>query len=247
MAPLPAGGPGAPYAGPYSDGPYNDGPYNEPSTPAHGTRPGSYGPPTRQAPEPAAAVLTQPGPRQARHAQQAEPDWDYDDREPELQERRRPSVMAIGVGALLAAAAVVLAFVLWPSGSATPTEGAGNESTLPTSAPAESGGSGGSGGSGSDNQPAPAAPPAGEATTQPPQTSAEEEPTQASRPTSRSSAPTTESESDTGGDSGGESGGDSGQDSESGGESGGGEGDTNASGAAGQVDPVDSDVPEPGL
>ncbi len=250
MAP-PAGGPGAPYAGPYSDGPYNDGPYNdgpynEPSTPAHGARPGSYGPPTRQMPEPAAPVLTQPGPRQARHAQQPEPepDWDYDDREPELQERRRPSVMAIGVGALLAAAAVVVAFVLWPSGSATPTEGAGNESTLPTSAPAESGGSGGSG---SDNQPAPVAPPAAEATTQPPETSAEEEPTQASRPTSRSSAPTTERESDTGGDSGGDSGGEAGQDSESGGDSGGGEGDTNAAGSAGEVDPADSEVPETGL
>ncbi|MHA6620471.1 Hsp70 family protein [Pseudonocardia sp. DLS-67] len=248
MAPPPPGPPGMPYNGPYNEGPYNDGPpqYREQGAPTRGAGPGPYGPPpSRPAAEPAAAVLTPPGPRQARHAhQQPEPEWedDYYDDEPELQQRRRPNVMAIGLGALLAVGAVVVAIVLWPTGSDTPTDPTGNESTGSNSAPSESGsGGGGSGGSGGGGEPAPAVPPADEATTAPP-TSAAEEPPATSKTTSKSS-PTKGStkDPDSGSDSTKES--DSGSDSDSGSESGGSEGDSNAAGPAGELEQVDPAAP----
>jgi molecular chaperone DnaK len=249
MAPPPPGAPGMPYSGPYNEGSYNEGPYNdgprgEPNTPPRGAPPGHYGPPTRPAAEPAAAVLTQPGPRQSRHAhQQPEPEWDYDDHEPDLPEKRRPNVMAIGVGALLAAGAVVLAFVLWPTGSETPTDSAGNDSSLTTSAPSGSGGGGSGGrGSGGGNQPAPAAPPAGEATSAAP-TSAAEEPPAATKTTTKASEPTKGSGSTKDPDSGSDSESDSGSDSDSSSESGGSEGDTNAAGPAGELEQVEPAAP----
>jgi molecular chaperone DnaK len=256
MAP-PPGGQGVPYGGPYSDGPYGDGPRNAPSTPPRGAHQGPYGPPTRPA-EPPAPTLTQPAPRSSRHAQQPEPDWDYDDRDYDDRDyddryddrepaprRRGPNVMAIGVGALLAVGAVVLAIILWPTGSGTPAEGAGSESSLENSAPSESGGGGG-GGSDGDNEPAPApaAPPVA-STTQAPPSSAEEEPTdEDANPTSKSSESTGENDSDQSGDSGGESDQDSDSGSESGGSS---EGGTNASGPA--ADPIEpaTEVPAPSL
>ena len=244
MAPPPPGAPGMPYSGPYNEGPYNDGPRGEPNTPPRGAPPGHYAPPTRPAAEPAAAVLTQPGPRQSRHAhQQPEPEWDYDDHEPDLPEKRRPNVMAIGVGALLAVGAVVLAFVLWPTSSGTPTDSAGNESSLTSSAPSGSGGSGSGGrGSGGGNQPAPVAPPAGEATTAPP-TSAAEEPPAATKTTTKASEPTKGSDSSSDSDSGGDSESDSSSDSDSSSESGGSEGDTNAAGPAGELEQVEPAAP----
>jgi molecular chaperone DnaK len=251
MAPPPPGAPGMPYNGPYNEGPYNDGQrhdgprHGEPSTPAHGAPPGHYGPPpARPAAEPAAAVLTQPATRQSRHAhQQPEPEWeydDYDDREPELRQRRRPNVMAIGLAALLAVGAVMLAFVLWPTGSETPTDSAGNEGSLTTSESSESGGSGsgGGGGGGGGNEPAPAAPPADEATSAP-ATSAAEEPPAASKTTTKSSEPTKGSDSSKKPDSGGDSDSDSSGDADSGSESGGSEGDSNAAGPAADLEQVD--------
>jgi molecular chaperone DnaK len=239
MAPPPPGMPGMPYSGPYNEGPYNDGP----GTPPHGNRPGPYGPPTRPAPEPAAATLTEPAPRQARHAhQRPEPEWDYDDdREPDLPERRRPNVMAIGLGAVLAVGAVVLAIVLWQNMSGTPTDTAGNESTLGvTSAPSESGGSGSGGGgrgSGGGGEPAPVAPPAGEATSAP-ATSAAEEPPAASKTTTKASEPTKGGSNSTKNpDSSSDSESDSSGDSDS--ESGGSEGDSNAAGPVGDVEEVE--------
>jgi molecular chaperone DnaK len=253
MAPPPPGAPGMPYSGPYNEGPYNDGPrhdgprHGEPSTPAHGAPPGPYGqPPARPAAEPAAAVLTQPATRQSRHShqQQPEPEWDYDDREPELPQRRRPNVMAIGLAALLAVGAVMLAFVLWPTGSETPTDSAGNEGSLTTSESSESGGSGsgGGGGGGGGNEPAPVAPPAGEATSAP-ATSAAEEPPSASKTTTKSSEPTKGSDSSKKPDSGGDSDSDSSGDADSGSESGGSEGDTNAAGPAGELERVEPESP----
>jgi hypothetical protein len=240
MAPPPPGMPGMPYSGPYNEGPYNDGP----GTPPHGDRPGPghYGAPARPAPEPAAAMLTEPAPRQARHAhQRPEPEWDYDDdREPDLPERRRPNVMAIGLGAVLAVGAVVLAIVLWQNMSGTPTDPAGNESTLGvTSAPSESGesGSGGGGrGSGGD-EPAPVAPPAGDATSAP-ETSAAEEPPAATKTTTKASEPTKGGSNSTKNpDSSSDSESDSSGDSDS--ESGGSEGDSNAAGPVGDVEEVE--------
>jgi actin-like ATPase involved in cell morphogenesis len=250
MAPPPPGAPGMPYNGPYNDGPYNDGPrhdgsrHGEPSTPAHSAPPGPYGPPARPAAEPAAAVLTQPATRQSRHAhqQQPEPEWDYDDyddREPELRQRRRPNVMAIGLAALLAVGAVMLAFVLWPTGSETPTDSAGNEGSLTTSESSESGGSGsGGGGGGGGSEPAPAAPPADEATSAP-ATSAAEDPPPATKTTTKSSEPTKGSDSSKKPDSGGDSDSDSSGDADSGSESGGSEGDSNAAGPAADLEQVD--------
>jgi actin-like ATPase involved in cell morphogenesis len=248
MAPPPPGMPGMPYSGPYNEGPYNEGPYNDgpyndgQGAPPPGARPGPYGPPGRPSPEPAAAMLTEPVQQRTRHAhQQPEPEWDYDDyddREPDLPQRRRPSVMVIGLGALLAAGAVVLAFVLWPTGSATPADSTGSESTLSDSAPSDSGGSGGGRDSGGGNEPGAAVPPPGEATSAP-ATSAEEEPPAASRTTTkaseptRDSDPTTEPDSDSEGDSSGS------DDSESGG----GEGDSNAAGPAADLEQVGPDAP----
>jgi molecular chaperone DnaK len=238
MAPPPPGMPGMPYSGPYNEGPYTDGP----STPPHGTRPGPYGPPGRPAPEPAAAMLTEPVPQRSRHAhQQPEPEWDYDDyddyddREPDLPERRRPSVMAIGLGALLAVGAVVLAIVLWPTGSASPADSTGSESTLSDSAPSDSGGGGG-GGSGGGNEPAPAAPPAGEATGGP-TASAEEEPPAATK-TSKASEPTRDSDSTKESESDSES-----DSSDSDSESGGSEGDSNAAGPVDDLEQVGPEAP----
>ena len=93
--PPPVGGPGAPYAGPYSDGPYNDGPYG--AEHAGGARLASGplwatdgGRPSARRPRPPACA-------RACHAQEAEIDQRHH-RQPELRERRRPSVMAIRVG-----------------------------------------------------------------------------------------------------------------------------------------------------
>ncbi len=244
MAPPPPGMPGMPYSGPYNEGPYNDAPRGGPGTPPHGDRPGPYAPPARPAPEPAAAMLTEPATRQTRHAhRQPEPEWDYDDDyEPDLPERRRPNLLAIGLGALLAVGAVVLAIYLWPTGSGTPTDSAGNESGLPTSASSGSGGGGGGRGSGGGGAPAPVAPPAGEATSAP-ATSGEETPptTKATKSSAPKDSATKKPESE------GETDGDA-SDSDATKESGGSDGDSNAAGAGelDQVDPV-ATAPAPSL
>jgi molecular chaperone DnaK len=88
--------------------------------------------------------------REPRREQQ-EPDWDYATEEP----RRRPSGLLIGVGGVVAVAAVIAAVVFWPRGSDSPTVGtdAGSsgssttEAAPPAQAPAAGGG--GSGDSGS--------------------------------------------------------------------------------------------------
>src|SRR5690606_38545024 len=200
MAPPPPGAPGVPYSGPYNegpgaqqpDGPYHDGPYHDgQGAPQHAGHPGPYGPPARPAPEPTAAMLTEPV--RSRHAhRQPEPEWDYDDydQEPDLPQRRRPNALALGLGALLAVGAVVLAYVLWPSGGSTP-DSAGAESTLTTQEPSSGSGGGGGGGrgSGGGGEPAPAAPPPAEETADS-TPSVEEEPPTTTKTTSKSSEPT---------------------------------------------------------
>jgi actin-like ATPase involved in cell morphogenesis len=160
---------------------------------------------------------------------------DYDDRQPDLPAKRRPNLMAIGLGALLAVGAVVAAIILWPTGSGTPTEGAGAESSLSNPEPENSGG-GGSGGSGSDSGggAAPVEPPADEATSAP-ATSAEEAAPTTTKTTTKASEPTEEPDSGSDSDSGGDSESDAGGDSDSGSESG---SDSNAAGPAGDVEQV---------
>jgi molecular chaperone DnaK len=251
MAPPPPGMPGVPYGGPYNEGPYNDGPRGGQGIPPHDNRPGRHGPPARPAPEPTAAMLTEPPARQVRPAahQQPEPEWDYDDYEdePDQPERRRPNTLAIGLGALLAVGAVVLAFVLWPTSS--PTDSAGNESSLTTPTSSGSGGSGGgSRGSGGGGGAGPAAPPAGEATVAPP-TSAEEEPPAATKTTTKASEPTKQSDPTKKPDSGSDADGDSSSDTDAGSESGGSDGDSNAAGPETDLGEVEPEVPSaaPGL
>jgi molecular chaperone DnaK len=247
MAPPPPGGPGVPYGGPYNDGQHRDGSHqshHEPGPPPRGAPPRSYPPPSRPAPEPAAAVLTQPGPPPTRRTPQPEPDWDYDDYdddyEPEPRRRRGPNVMAIGIGALLAVGAVVLAVILWPTLSGSSTGGA-DDGTQRTSAPASSGGRSGDSGS-ADRPNPPAAPPAAATTTRAPETS-EEQPPPDSETTSEPTEPTDESDPDQSGDA---NGGESNQDSDSGGDAG--EGDSNASGPVGDpIEPVADEVEEPGF
>ncbi len=197
MGPPPGGRHGGGPVGPY--GPPGPGP--GPGTPPRGMPPAAYAPPpARPVMEPATAELVQTGPRPARRAPEPEPEWDY---EPEP-ERRRPSGMLIGVGALLAVAAVVVAVILWPTGNDSPDLGvdAGSEGSLPTSdsAPASPGG----GGSGDDGADAPAPVDPGESapedeSTAPPATSTEDEPSDQEDPTT---APTSKPSDDASDESG---------------------------------------------
>jgi molecular chaperone DnaK len=189
----PRPGMGPPPGGRHGGGPVGPvGPYGPPGTPPRGMPPAAYAPPPpRPDMEPPTAELVQTGPRPARWAPEPEPEWDY---EPEP-ERRRPSGMLIGVGALLAVAAVVVAVILWPTGNDSPGLGvdAGSEGSLPTSDSAPAGpGGGGSGDSDGADDPAPVEPvePApGDEPTAPPVTSTEDEPPADEDPTT---APTTE-------------------------------------------------------
>jgi molecular chaperone DnaK len=186
----PRPGMGPPPGGRQGGGPM--GPYGPPGTPPREMPPAAYAPPPRRpVMEAPTAELVQTGPRPARRAPEPEPEWDY---EPEP-ERRRSGGTLIGVGALLAVAAVVVAVLLWPTGNDSPGLGvdAGSEGSLPTSdsAPAAPGGGGSSDGDGADD-PAPLEPvePApGDEAAAPPATSTEDEPPADEDPTT---APTTE-------------------------------------------------------
>ncbi|OZM82882.1 Hsp70 family protein [Pseudonocardia sp. MH-G8] len=218
------GGPGAPYAPAGVPG----APYAAGGTPPRGSGPASHaaGPMYDDA-EPPTTELAQVGPPPpARPPADPEPDdWDYG---PEPEPRRRPNGMLIGLGALLAVAAVVAAVVWWPTGSTGAGVDAGSDGSLTTSdsAPAEDessgSGSGGSAGSGGED-PAPPAPgtSAPEETTAPAPTS-EDEPPADEEPTTK---PSTKPSSTAG------SGDDSGSDADTGGDSGGGaDNDSDASG-----------------
>jgi molecular chaperone DnaK len=227
------GGPGAPYAAG--------------GTPPGGARPTPYAPAAMydDDPDPPTTELTRVGPpAPARPAVDPEPDWDYG---PEPEERRRPSGLLIGVGAVLAVAAVVMAIVLWPTAPTGTGADAGSDGSLATSdsAPADEdpsgSGSGGSGGGGSE----PAAPdePSSGATTSAPAPTSENEPPPDDEPTTRPSTRPTDdggsgddsgSDAGTGGD---ESGSDPGTDNEEGASG------DNAAGADGAEDGTVGDVP----
>jgi molecular chaperone DnaK len=101
-------------------------PWPAPTPPARGMQPAA----AYRSHEPATALLSATSPEALRH--RPDPEWDY---EPEPEERRRPTGLLIGLGGLLAVAAVVAAMLFWPDGSSSPGLGidVGRDGVTPTS------------------------------------------------------------------------------------------------------------------